>query len=52
MGVWEYEKKDQKKCEKCGHIISLHNEDGCSFIVSVLNDGKDQKKCGCKYDDL
>lgn len=49
MDIWEYKKKEQLKCKRCGHIISLHQEDGCSFIDSVSDDGKIQKKCGCKY---
>ena len=37
------------KCTNCDHFVSLHLENGCTFVESISNNTKEKKICDCKY---
>ena len=34
-------------CKECEHAVELHKENGCKYVISVSDDGKQKKHCGC-----
>lgn len=38
-----------EKCLKCKHLMSLHKDKKCTFVVNVSDDGKTQTRCNCNY---